>query len=689
MKGEERYILELLEGRKMRFRIPVYQRNYDWKIEQCKRLFDDIEEVLAEERKTHFFGSVVCKEEYGERIVIDGQQRITTLFLLLVALVRQVEEGLISISDDEFADTIREDYLIDKRRKDAMKLKLKLIKDDQEAYRLLFDTTGKPLIGDSNVTQNYRYFLQRLIDTQYEADQILEALNRLMVIDIVLSSDDDAQLIFESLNSTGLDLSEGDKIRNYVLMDLDTDLQDEYYENYWNPIEKNTNYDVSGFVRDWLAARDRKTPTIKKVYTVFRERMKGNSLDTKGVLEEMLEYSRYYQAILSADTGYVEVDRTLFRISLLDTSVVNPFLLNFFKYWYDDCISTEEVAKVLKSVETYIFRRWVCKVPTNALNKVFETLHAEALRGVENGSPYCDVLNYILLRKEGSGRLPDDEEFLSGMTDRDFYHIGNNKFYLYECLENTDSRERVNVVERLEDDTFTVEHIMPQTLSAAWKSDLGDGHKEIHDKWLNKLANLTLTGYNSQYSNKRFAEKRDAKNGFSDSGLRINRWISGQGSWGEAQLEERDRMLRSEFLERWPMPTSEYVPMSEIHEEVSLSDDFDFRYRKIAAYSFMGSRYTVKSFADMILGVLSLVGELEPVLLRKYTQEKDFPARYFSNLPGEYYFEVAEGVYFNPGSSTETKCNALKRIFDRAGIEYDELSFELYKTNGEDSVTEG
>ena len=686
MKGEERYIAELLDGRKARFKIPVYQRNYDWKIEHCKRLFDDLEDVIAQDRTTHFFGSVVSKVEYSERIVIDGQQRITTLFLLLTALVHQIEAGAIAADDDDLADTIREDYLIDKRHKDDLKLKLKLIKDDQEAYKRLFDTTGKALIEDSNVTQNYRYFLRRLNDPNYSAGQILSAMEKLMVIDIMLGNDDDAQLIFESLNSTGLDLSEGDKIRNFILMDLDSAHQDEYYEKYWNPIEKNTKYDVSGFVRDWLAAKERKTPAIKRVYTVFREHVKKDELSTKSILEEMLKYSKYYRAIRNADTGDAEIDHELRHLILLDSSVINPFLLNFFEYWECGNIANEEVAQVLKSIETYIFRRWVCKVPTNALNKVFETLHAETVRGFENGESYVNVLNYILLKKEGSSKLPGDEEFIKAMVERDFYHIGNNKFYLYECLENGDSRERVNVVERLEDDTFSVEHIMPQTLSAAWKSDLGSDSEAIHGRWLNSLANLTLTGYNSQYSNKRFVEKRDAKNGFKDSGLRMNRWISEQDTWTEAQLKERNRMLEEEFLQLWPMLTSNYIPQSDIHEEVSLADDFDFRYRKIAAYSFMGSRYPVKSFADMILGVLSLIGELDPALLRKYTMEKEFPSRYFSSLPEEYFFEVADGVYFNPGSSTDTKCNALKRIFDRVGIDYDELSFELYKSSNDEET---
>ena len=679
MKGEERYLTNLLEGTKTRFVVPVYQRNYDWKIEHCRRLFDDIEDVISEDRESHFFGSVVSKAERDIRIVIDGQQRITTTFLLLTALIAQVEAGVLEVEDDQLTDRVRHEYLVDKYHKSEVKLKLKLVKDDQEAYSRLFSTIGAELVEDSNVTQNYRYFLRRLSGTSYNADEILSGIERLMVIDITLGKDDDAQLIFESLNSTGLDLSEGDKIRNFILMGLESDLQEQYYEQYWNPIEKNTGYDVSVFVRDWLAAKFRQTPAIKKVYAVFREHAKKDGVETRELLEEMLKYAKHYSAIRNANTGVPKIDTVLRRITLLEMSVVNPYLLNLLEYRATGKVGDDEVADALRSVEIYIFRRWACKVPTNALNKVFETLHAESARGTEDGADYCDVLNYVLLKKEGSSRIPNDAEFLRSLDERDFYHIQNNKFYLYDRLENGDSLERVSVVQALEDETFTVEHIMPQNLSSSWKDALGANYEAIHSEWVNRLANLTLTGYNSQYSNKRFSEKRDAPNGFKDSGLRMNKYVASCGEWGVAELKERSRQLGEDFLRLWPLPKTTYVPKTDIHEEHGLEEDFSFTNRKIAAYTFMGTRFTVKNWAEMICGVLTLVGELDPVALRKYVGETEFPARYFSDEEGSYSFEVADGVYFNPGSSTETKCYTLKRVFDRVGIEYSDLSFELYR----------
>jgi len=678
MHGEERYLAQMFEGTKTRFLIPVYQRNYDWKVENCRRLFSDLEDTIADGRESHFFGSIVSKSEREARVIIDGQQRITTTFLLLLALVHQVERGAATTSDPSFVERVSETYLIDKWHPGDEKLKLKLVKDDQRAFSRLFDfNEDRPLIEESNITQNYLFFLQRIAETELDADQILEAIEKLMVIDISLDVRDDAQLIFESLNSTGLDLSEGDKIRNYILMGLESGRQNEYYERYWNPIEKNTDYDVSAFVRDWLAARRRQTPAVKKVYSAFRDFVR--STETGDLLEELLKYSRYYGQIKHATTGSPEVNRVLRRLNLLDMSVMDPFLLGILEYRNEGSITASELVGVLETVENYIFRRWACKVPTNALNKVFETLHGEVLRGVERGGGYQDVLSYVLLSKEGSSRFPRDDEFLGSLDGRNYHQIQNNKLYLYDRLENRDSVERVDVIQGLQDETLTVEHIMPQTLSRGWREDLGDDAEKIHGTWLNRLANLTLTGYNSQYSNKRFVEKRDAKHGFSDSGLRINKYVASCAKWGEEELEARDASLRKDFLTLWPLPSSSYVPVVAIHEEHGLDEELSFTNRKIAAYTFMGSRYAAKNWVDMICGVMGMLYELDPAAIRHYASEEEFPARYFTAEDIGYCTELGEGIYYNPGSSTETKCEILRRIFSRVGLDFSELSFELYK----------
>ena len=298
MEGNKQYLTDLIEGKLTRFVIPVYQRNYDWKPENCGRLFDDLVEVAKTGRKEHFFGSIVSQTPRGMRVVIDGQQRITTVFLLLAAIRTQLRVGVIVASDDELAEDIEEYYLLDKKHKQEQKLRLKLVKSDSEAFKAILDEKKEEYIQDSNVTQNFLYFCERLVAlNDVSIDELYEAIKSLCVIDIKLDESDDAQLIFESLNSTGLDLSEADKIRNYVLMNLDQEKQEAYYEDYWNKVELNTDYEVSEYIRFYLAARQGKTPAIKRVYPAFRAYASknfhdpdGNVLEirTQDLLEELL-----------------------------------------------------------------------------------------------------------------------------------------------------------------------------------------------------------------------------------------------------------------------------------------------------------------------------------------------------------------------------------------------------------------
>ena len=260
MDGHKEYLSDIIEGKKTRFVIPVYQRNYDWKPEQCGRLFDDLVEVSKTGREEHFFGSIVSQTPRGERVVIDGQQRITTVFLLFAAIRTQVEKGVVKSQEEDLAEDIAEYYLIDARHKKERKLRLKLVKNDSEAFGAILDGKDDAYIQGSNVTQNYLYFLDRIEKMDISVNELYEAIKSLCVID----PKDDAQLIFESLNSTGLDLSEADKIRNFVLMNLDPELQEIYYDDYWNPVERNTDYKVSDYIRFYLSAMEAKTPRYQE-----------------------------------------------------------------------------------------------------------------------------------------------------------------------------------------------------------------------------------------------------------------------------------------------------------------------------------------------------------------------------------------------------------------------------------------
>lgn len=686
MDGHKQYLTDLIEGKLTRFVIPVYQRNYDWKPEQCGRLFDDLVEVAKTGRKEHFFGSIVSQTPRGERVVIDGQQRITTLFLLLAAIRTQVKAGVVSTEDDELAEDIEDYYLLDKKHKKEQKLRLKLVKSDSEAFGAILDEKEDSYIQGSNVTQNFLYFLERITRMDISVDLLMEAIKSLCVIDITLDADDDAQLIFESLNSTGLDLSEADKIRNYVLMNLDQEQQEAYYENYWNAVERNTDYKVSDFIRFYIAAREGKTPAIKKVYPAFRAYADKHfhdpesgalSIKTDALLGELLRYSKHYHTCNKPDTGVKDIDSALRAIHLFDASVTMPYLLNLLEYRAQGEISDDAVATVLWVIDSYLFRRWVCSVPANALNKIFETLHGDALRGMKEGAEYAEVVKYLLTHKGGTGRFPEDEEFLYALDTRDFYRIQSRKFYLYDRLENGRSEERVSVVQGLEEGTFSVEHIMPQTLNDEWKKSLGSDWERIHEEWCHKMANLTLTAYNSDYSNRPFHQKRDMKDGFKASAFRVNQWIAQQETWGEEQLSAREKMLEEQFCEQWPFPKSTYVPKKVLPEVAELDSDTEFTGRRIAAFSFMGVRYVASQWNDMEAKVLQLLHELEPAKLHSLAGGAGFPYSSFATTDAPGFSKIADGLYARTSSSTAVKIELLKAVFDICGVDADELTFEM------------
>ena len=687
MDGNKQYLTDLIEGKLTRFVIPVYQRNYDWKPENCGRLFDDLVEVAKTGRKEHFFGSIVSQTPRGTRVVIDGQQRITTVFLLLAAIRSQLKAGVITADNEELAEDIEDYYLLDRKHKKEQKLRLKLVKSDSDAFKTILDEKEDDYIQGSNVTQNFLYFCDRLASLDdVEIDDLYEAIKSLCVIDIKLDEADDAQLIFESLNSTGLDLSEADKIRNYVLMNLDQERQEVYYENFWNKIELNTDYEVSEYIRFYLAARQGKTPAIKRVYPAFRAYANKNFHDPEGgvleiktrdLLEELLRYSKHYRSSAHPNTGSTDIDAALRAIHLFDASVTLPYVLNLLEYWAQGHIDDDSVATVLWTIDSYLFRRWVCGVPANALNKIFETLHGDALKGVDDGATYVDVAKYLITHKGGTGRYPEDNEFLYALDTRDFYRIGNRKFYLYDRLENGNSLERLKVVEGLESGSFSVEHVMPQTLSTKWKKALGDDWERIHEEWLHKMANLTLTAYNSDYSNRLFNEKRDMEDGFKESGFRMNQWIAQQDIWGEAQMKEREKMLEKQFIALWPYPTTTYVPKKPMPETAALDLDIEFTNRRIAAFNFLGVRYATSQWNDMLVKVLRLVHELEPARIHSLVEATGFPGNAFRADEAPGYSMVARGVYVRSASSTMTKIDLLRSVFATCRIDPEELFFEM------------
>lgn len=685
MRGGDEYLTYIIEGKQTRFVIPVYQRNYDWKIEQCKRLFDDLQSVATTGMGEHFFGSIVSKREGDTRVVIDGQQRITTVFILLAALVAQLRspESDITSVEASKADYIEGQFLVDTYPPDEQKLRLKLVKGDMGAFNGVV-AGGVNLVEGSNVTRNYRYFLKRIADMPITGDQLFDAVKRLKIIDVQLDEHDDAQRVFESLNSTGLDLTEADKIRNFILMDLAEKEQESCYEEYWIPIERNTLGQVSDFVRYYLAAKMGKTPVVGRVYQSYVDYARrtytsaqSGRLDTLAMLGDLRSFSERYGRCVSPDRDRSELDAVLYRLSLLQMGVVIPFSLNLLAALDNGTVSEIQAVECMEAVESYLFRRWSCGIPTNSLNKVFETLHGDAMRGVAEGATYPDAMKYSLLHKTGTGRFPSDAEFRSSLATRDYYRIGNRKLYLYDRLENGDSRERVDVVGGLRDGRFSVEHIMPQTLNASWRRALGDGFERVHEEWKDRIANLTITAYNSEYSNRDFATKRDMENGFADSVFRMNKWVGDQETWGESELKSRQGMLEDRFVELWPSISTSYQPTREVPDEASLGDDTEFTGRSIVSYSFMGDDTPVKTWKEMEVGVLRSLCDLDLGRLYTISEGSSFPGSAFEHEERQGFSKVSDGLFVKSSTSTWFKIELLKRLFELLDVDKGELLIKM------------
>ena len=690
MNGQAVCLCAYMDGATKRFIIPIYQRNYDWKIANCKQLFDDLEKVIKQNRKSHFFGSIVTTVDQNnstsDLLVIDGQQRLTTVSLLMLAICHLIDEGYKHPENNMLRDMIYESYLVNKFQPKEKRLKLKPVKDDASAYSILYNNQIKNN-KESSLTANYDYFRQRILNTSLSIDELYEAISRLTIIDISLNEGDDPQLIFESLNSTGLNLNEGDKIRNYVLMGLSKDKQDDYYNDYWNQIEINTDYKVDDFIRDFLSMRRLRIPNIGQVYPEFKEYIEELQInDIKPVLVELKQYSERYKRLIHGRANDQGLNGSIYRLNKLGISVARPFLLEILRLLDEGVLTIDDTTEVFRIIEAYAFRRIICDVPTNALNKIFVTLHNEIMKYDGTPNSYVDKMKYSLSRKHESGRFPSDEEFRDCMSNKNIFGMqSKNKKYYLERMENQGTIETKDIWNHIENGDYSIEHIMPQSLSNEWRKDLkSDGDPdEIHEYWLHKAANLTLTAYNSSFSNNRFVIKRDMENGFKKSGLRMNIWIAQQDKWGVEELEIRNQMILDQSVNIWPYPMTDYEPEVKQDESVTLDSDYELKGMYITKYSFRGSEDSVSSWVDMLQGVLVSLHNDNPAILRNLAysskQEQVYSSFAANKDAFQNYRKIDEDVYVFTGTNTESKVNLLKSVFALFGEDEGNLMFYIKK----------
>ena len=676
MKGSEAKMIEYMEGAGKRYIIPVYQRKYDWKEDNCRQLYEDLKKIIRDNRESHFFGSIVssvigngASTEYH---IIDGQQRLTTVSLLLLAIRNLIRQKKITAQEDRLDDQINDRFLVSPWAKEDDKIKLRPVKSDREALAKLF---GEEEDYDpaSNLTLNYRFFCDQILKEEVSVDDLFSAIGKLEIISITLDQHDNAQLIFESLNSTGLALTEGDKIRNYILMGQPPKDQNKFYDTYWTIIERCTGNDVSGFVRDYLSVKQQVTPTISNVYRAFKDYAEKAQLPIEALLDDLRRYARFFEKLLTCKSGLKEkkLDDCLYRMARLEIVVTRPFLMEVLRLNQDGKLTVDDVLRIFLITENYLFRRNICEVPTNALNKIFLNLNREILRYDNTADNYVQKFIYALLSKKESGRFPDDEEFTTALAAKQVYQMrGKYKAYLFERFENFGTIETKDVYTHLDNNVYTIEHIMPQHLTPAWTESLGANAAEIHVTWLHRLANLTLTGYNPNLSNKTFVEKRDSEEGgYKVSGLKMNQKISNKESWGLPELEERNDEMIALAKKIWAYPQTAFVPAEKEFDSCTLDDEnAELTGREIAKYSYQNVEQPVTSWADMFEHVVKFLHQKDKSVLSglAYSSSSSTDlANYVSSTEEglRSALKIDDHIFVERNTSTALKMSILRRLF--------------------------
>lgn len=587
-----------------------------------------------------------------------------------------MKDGVVTPADDSLAKQLYEDFLVDKYQPAEKRVKLKPVKNDQMAFGKLFSDSSEHIRG-SNLTTNYNYFYERIQKQELTIDELFDAICCLEIINITLNSDDNPQLIFESLNSTGLDLSEGDKIRNFILMGLPTREQDEYYEKYWNKIELCTKYDVSAFVRDYLSVKQQAIPQQSRIYISFKDYVESGHIQTEPLLIEMLSYAKRYQVLLDGKTCNAALNACIARLNRLETTVTRPFFLEVLRLYDENNLAMEQVTKIFLTTENYLFRRNICDLPTNALNKIFLMLHREIMRFDGTETDYVEKLKYALLSKKERARFPDDAEFAEVFTSKPVYLMNSkNKVYILERLENYGTAEDKDVYRHCDEGTYSIEHIMPQHLTPVWQKELGEDYEQIHDQWLHRIANLTLTAYNSRYSNSSFTEKKTMQNGFDDSGIRMNTWIAKKDKWTLEELEERSESLRNRALTIWAFPVTKFQPEQKQMDSYTLDDDAELTGRLIARFAFKHTEQPTASWVEMFQKVIQMLyAEDKAIITKLALSDEENIALHFSTKPDAFTksIEIGDGIYVWTNTSTQSKLSVLSRLFklyneDPAGL---------------------
>lgn len=624
MKANETKVDKFLATNETTFAIPVYQRNYDWNLVQCRQLlFDIIEAGRNEKINAHFIGSIVYVHDdvytasgLTELTIIDGQQRLTTITLIYIALYRLAKQ----LDNPILVSRIHKTYLINEFAPESEKLKLKPTDNNKEALRYILNCEdGEEFKGYSRIIENYNFFKSHITLENFEI--VLRGLTKLIFVDIALDRQkDNPQRIFESLNSTGLELSQADLIRNYILMGLSRTNQEKVYKNYWEVIERNAKDEilnksrVSDFIRDYLTLINKEIPNKGEVYVKFKAQYPTTTIDElESVLSDLKSLVKFYSKLINPKNEIDKDIRTqLEYINRLEINVAFPFLMKVYEDYSNSVIAKTTFVNILNLVQTFTWRRFILGLPTNALNKIFMGLY---FHKDFNKNDYLVSIQKILLKLSRVQRFPRNTETINALKEKDVYNIKpKNRTYLLERIENFQNIEHV-AIEGNSD--ITIEHIFPQNPDLKWKIELGqEEYMFIKENYLNTIGNLTLSGNNGKLGNKPFIDKRDMnldgkEQGYGYSRLWLNRDLKEKNNWNKFEIEQRAEILAERFLKIWELPEIQ-IEQETANDEVNIFDAEDPKHKKLEYAMFFDQRLEITQVSKLYIEVFKQLFDLQP-----------------------------------------------------------------------------
>lgn len=625
MKASEAKLLDFLK-RSPQFVIPIYQRTYSWTEKECRQLWDDIMRCGHDETiGVHFVGSIVYIESglsqvthQAPLLVIDGQQRLTTVTLLLAALAKIIED---KEPFDGFSQRkITNYFLINPEETGDRHFKLLLSQTDKLSLTSLVQNNDVPAEKSLRICENFELFSKWLDGSKTDLVTVCKGLAKLVVVEIALNREqDNPQLIFESMNSTGKELSQADLIRNFILMGLEPKLQTRLYEQFWRPMELDfgqqaydTHFDA--FMRHYLTVKTGEISKLDAVYDAFKlhaRESKSELVDENSHIEDLVsdvrEYSKFFCAMALGKEQNLDLNRAFHDLRELKVDVSYPFLLELYQDYKSELISADEFEEIIRSVEAYVFRRAICAIPTNSMNKTFATFTRKLRK-----ETYVEAVKAHFMLLPSYRRFPSDEEFYRDIQTRDLYNFRSRSYWLRR-FENYGRKERVPV------DEYTIEHILPQNekLSKVWKDNLGEGWQRVQQEYLHTLGNLTLTGYNSEYSDRPFIEKRDMKGGFAQSPLRVNDGLGQTDIWNEAEIKSRASNLAKKAIDVWSGPKLDAEILDLYRPEKDTSQTYSYE-----DHPHLQSSHIRPLFEEFRKGVLALDPCVSEEILKLYVAYK-------------------------------------------------------------------